>query len=386
MVSEGHYIEVGKTRLRCGFTTGSCATAAALASTQRLMNGRWPDVVCIQTPAGIDYIAHPEACEFSSDKNSAQCGIRKDAGDDPDVTEGRLIYAQVSKVGTAGAVIIEAGEGVGRVTRAGLDQMPGEAAINSVPRKMIQDQLHSFVEGQPFGLRVEISVEEGKELAKHTFNPRLGIEGGISILGTSGIVRPMSEEALIESVKLEIKSIAASGARNIVLSPGNYGRAYCDNELALKNAPIALCSNYIGQAIDCAVLHGFETIVLVGHFGKLAKVACGGMNTHSSVCDGRFEVLCTHAALCGADVELIRNMYKEVTVDGALEYVRQARLDREVLDSIALQLHKHLSYRAGKVDIGAVFFSQKYGMLGATPQIDKLLHKFNNTSEGADDD
>ncbi len=362
------YIQVGQGQLRCGYTTGTCATAAALVATQALVQGTMAQSVTIDTPAGI--AVEVEVLALRVEEGVACCTVCKDGGDDPDVTHGAHIVATVRGSQTPG-ITIEGGQGVGRVTKPGLDQAVGQAAINSVPRQMIQQALESYAATQ--GLRVEISVPNGQALAQKTFNPRMGIEGGISILGTSGIVRPMSEEALKESVKLEIAMRRASGLAHLVITPGNYGEAFSRDVLAIDMTHSAICSNYIGFAIDCAVREGFSSVLVVGHIGKLSKVAAGAMNTHSKICDPRREVFCTHAALCGGDGALVQGLYHCVTADGAIELLEQAGCFTQTMASMATAIDHHLCHRAGAVPIGALCFSNQYGIVATTPQAQALL-------------
>ena len=219
-----------------------------------------------------------------------------------------------------------------------------------------------------------ISIPAGVELAKKTFNPRLGIVGGISVLGTSGIVRPMSEAALIESNRLELSTVRARGARDVLVTPGNYGEDFSRDVLGLSLRDWALCSNYVGDAIDCAVGLGFESFLLVGHLGKLVKVAGGAMNTHSRTADGRRETLAAHTALQGGDRALVRAVFESPTTDRAVELLETAGLREPVLASIAAALDENLKHRAGeRMQIEAVFFSNQFGVLGKTPGADRLL-------------
>lgn len=365
-----HYISVGQKSLRCGYTTGTCAAAAALGAARRLVLGIWDDSISICTPAGITVEA--ELLEKRVAGESARCAVCKDGGDDPDVTDGACIFADVTRTDKSGVEIC-GGTGVGRVTRPGLDQPPGMAAINSVPRRMISEALAPLAEPGR-GFRVIISVPGGEALAGHTFNPRLGIEGGISILGTSGIVRPMSEAALVESVRLEIRALAAGGAKHLLLTPGNYGDDFSRDVLGLDMTNRALCSNYIGEAIDCAVSAGFESLLLVGHLGKLLKVAGGAMNTHSHTADGRRETICAHAALCGADTNTVRALFSCPTTDAAADELERAGLLESVMASVAGALYENLRHRAGAMEIQALFFTNKRGILGKTPGADALIH------------
>lgn len=375
-----YYIPVGKDRLRCGYTTGTCAAAAAGGAAMRLLSGAWPACVQVRTPAGVLVEAELEALETGTDW--AFCGVRKDGGDDPDQTDGILVCARVRRREPSG-IVIDGGSGVGRVTLPGLNQPVGAAAINDTPRQMIRRQLEEVLRRARIscGLEVEISVPGGETLAKKTFNPRLGIQGGISILGTSGIVRPMSEEALIQSLYLEQDTLYARGVRDLLVTPGNYGEDFSRDVLGLRLDRWALCSNYVGAAIDHAAGLGFHSFLLVGHLGKLVKVAGGAMNTHSKAADGRRETLATHTALCGGSPATVRKVFDCPTTDAAVAVLREENLEERVLSSIAGALEENLRHRAGDMEIGALFFSNQYGILGKTPGADRLLsmHKRGGT-------
>ena len=262
-----------------------------------------------------------------------------------------------------------------RVTRPGLDQPVGAAAINRVPRQMIAAQAQAALEaaGCGGGLQVVISVPRGEALAQKTFNPRLGIVGGISILGTSGIVRPMSEAALINSLRLEQDMLSAAGVRDLLVTPGNYGETFARETLGLSMAQCCICSNYVGEAIDHAAGLGFRSLLLVGHIGKLCKVAAGVMNTHSRVADARRETLAAHAALCGGDRETVEAVFRTITTDDAIDCLDRAGLRGRVTDSLARELDLQLKRRAGEgMEIEAIFFSNRFGILGRTPGAEKL--------------
>ena len=278
------YVLSGGKRLRCGYTTGSCAAAAAKAAAIALLAGEAPARVEIGTPEGVRLDLPVEGCVLG--QGFARCAVRKDAGDDIDATDGALVCAEVRLGGEE--IVVDGGEGVGRVTRAGLEQPVGAAAINRVPRLMIAHEVRGALEerGCRAGAAVVISVPGGAEIAARTYNPRLGIEGGISILGTTGIVEPMSEKALVDTILLELDSLYAGGQRTAFLCPGNYGADFARDTLGLDLEKAVKCSNFIGEALDHAVFRGFDDILLVGHAGKLAKLAAGVMNTHSSVADG----------------------------------------------------------------------------------------------------
>ena len=367
------YIPVGRQKLRCGYTTGTCAAAAAAGAAARLLTGETLPAVRIATPAGVAVEA--ELLQHAAGEGWAACAVRKDGGDDPDVTDGALIFARVERTDTPG-IIIDGGEGVGRVTLPGLDQPVGAAAINSTPRRMIAEQLESAAAkvGYTGGLRAVISVPEGEALAKRTFNPRLGIVGGISILGTSGIVKPMSEAALLDSLYLEMDQRRAAGTEDLLLTPGNYGEAFAREALGLNLDRWCMCSNYLGAAIDHAAGAGFRSVLVVGHLGKLIKAAAGCMNTHSKTADARRETLTAHAALAGADGALLRALFDSPTTDAGVELLQQASLLGPVMASIGEALDGQLKRRAGEgLTIEALFFSNQYGILGKTPGAERLL-------------
>ena len=367
------YIPVGRQKLRCGYTTGTCAAAAAAGAAARLLTGETLPAVRITTPAGVTVEA--ELLQHAAGEGWAACAVRKDGGDDPDVTDGALIFARVERTDTPG-IIIDGGQGVGRVTLPGLDQPVGAAAINSTPRRMIAEQLESAAAkaGYTGGLRAVISVPEGEALAKRTFNPRLGIVGGISILGTSGIVKPMSEAALLDSLYLEMDQQRAAGVEDLLLTPGNYGESFAGEVLGLNLHRWCMCSNYLGAAIDHAAGAGFRSVLVVGHLGKLIKAAAGCMNTHSKTADARRETLTAHAALAGADRALLRALFDSPTTDAGVELLKQAGLLGPVMASIGEALDGQLKRRAGEgLTIEALFFSNQYGILGKTPGAERLL-------------
>ena len=371
-----HYIRSGSRRLRCGYTTGSCAALAAAGAAELLLSGTAPETLILLTPGGLRVETEPVFCRMEGER--AFCAVRKDAGDDPDVTDGILIVAEVSK--SADGITIDGGEGIGRVTRPGLDRAVGEAAINSVPRRMIRSALETACEelGYAGGLQAVISAPEGREIAKKTFNPMLGIEGGISILGTSGIVEPMSEQAIVETIALEIRQKAASGSKRLILCPGNYGLDFLEEELPeLEPIPRVKCSNYIGDALDLALLEGMKEVLLIGHVGKLVKLAGGIMNTHSRMADCRRELFCAHAALCGADRETCESLMRQVTTDGCLEVLKNAKLCKPVTESLLTEIQKVLERRSGGAcRMGAVMFSNVYGLLGKTAEAEALLREW----------
>lgn len=365
-----HWLDVGQRRLRCGYTTGTAAAAAACAAARLLLTGEAPRSVLVDTPAGLSVEVEVEQAECDGAK--ARCAVIKDAGDDPDVTDGVHVVAAVTRVPSGFPV--DGGEGVGRVTLPGLDQPVGEVAINSVPRRIIAEQLRLAAEdaGYAGGLRAVISIPEGAELAAKTFNPRLGIVGGLSVLGTTGIVRPMSEEALQETLKAELNQYKAMNHRHLLLTPGAYGAAFCREQLGLNLERSVQCSNYIGAALDHAALLGFESVLLVGHTGKLVKCAAGVMNTHSRVADARRETIAAHAALCGADAGTLAAVMESPTTDAALTALGPLRAP--AMERITAAVGQQLQRRAGeRMQVEAVIFSNTLGLLGQTSGAGVLL-------------
>ncbi len=365
-------IRSGSRLLRCGFTTGTCAALAAAGATELLLTGHSPKTIGLITPKGLPVQVELQNCRLTGD--SAFCAVQKDAGDDPDVTDGILICVTVHK--TSQGIEIEGGTGIGRVTRPGLDQPCGAAAINSVPRRMILKAVENVCAEQGYagGLAIIISAPEGEAIARKTFNPELGITGGISILGTSGIVEPMSEQAIVDTIALEQRQARLKDDR-LLLVPGNYGLEYVRRELPqLEGIPVVKSSNFIGDAIDLAVLNRFQSVLVIGHIGKLIKLAGGIMNTHSRLADCRCELICAHAAIAGASTEVCQRLMEQVTADGCLEVLAQAGLREAGMSSLLSAIERHLMHRAGEaLKIGAVTFSNLYGTLGMTAAAHALI-------------
>ena len=354
-----HFVQSGTKQLRCGYTTGTCAALAAQGASMLLLSGTAPSTVCLRTPKGWTVEVEPETCETLPD-GTVRCAVRKDAGDDPDVTDGMPVVATVSfGEPSPEAVVIDGGDGVGRVTKPGLDQPVGNAAINRVPRQMIRDAVLDVCEELDYdpaaegALRVIISIPGGEEMAKKTFNPKLGVEGGLSVLGTSGVVEPMSEQALKDTIAVELRQAFALQKQEgvhrpaVLLTPGNYGKDFLDAQgWSDLGVPVVKISNYVGDALDAAVSIGFEDILLAGHIGKLVKVAGNIMNTHSSVADSRMELLAAHAAVCGASSDLTEKILDAATTDAALDLLDAAGLKDAVLARISAAVHRNLTARA----------------------------------------
>ncbi len=371
-----------KERLRRGYTTGTCAQAATKAAMQMLFSGKEVKEVEVILPKGERikveiYKIQMEFLEGEKVPVSVICAVKKDSGDDPDITNGVLVYSKVERRKEQG-ILLDGGIGIGRVTKPGLEQKIGEAAINRVPRMMIEKEVQDACEEAEYlgGIFVEISIPKGVELAKKTFNPRLGIEGGISILGTSGIVEPMSEQALLDTIRLEMKVRRAQGKEYLILAPGNYGVDFLKEIYGISEEDSVKCSNYIGQSLDMAVELGFRGVVLTGHIGKLIKVSGGVMNTHSRWADCRMELLAAAALRAGLGAEKACELLESFTTDDALEKVSEEERSR-LMEQVMLKIESYLEYRvAGEMEVASVVYSKVYGILGKTKKADELMKKY----------
>ncbi|MCC2818052.1 cobalt-precorrin-5B (C(1))-methyltransferase CbiD [Lachnoclostridium pacaense] len=391
------YIYKNQKKLRWGYTTGTCAAAASLAAAVMLLGRNRTEQVSVETPKGIRLDLEVE--DISMGQRAVSCGVRKDAGDDPDVTDGLVVYSRVSfgreedgpdDVGKHAGGYYEhknndiclkltGGVGVGRVTKEGLSCEVGKSAINPVPRQMIFRQVEDICARYRYRgvLWIEISVPGALEVSGRTFNSKLGILGGISILGTSGMVEPMSETALLETIRLELRQNVLAGHCRLVVTPGNYGEAFLRDHLKIGLEQAVKCSNFIGNTIDMAVEEGAGGILLVGHGGKLIKLAAGIMNTHSSAADGRMEVLAAYGAACGADSCLVNQILEAITVDEGLRLLETREgLRDQVMERVMERIEGHLKGRAaGRLEIEAVVFTNERGILGATSGAAVMLER-----------
>ncbi len=370
-----HYIISGGKKLRCGYTTGSCAALASKAAARTLLSGKDSKTESLVTPKGLS--VEVDILDIRHSEGKVSCAVRKDGGDDIDATDGALIYAEVSKIPEG--LEIDGGRGVGRVSLRGLDQPVGCAAINSVPRRMIKEEAEKVCRDCAYkgGLKIIISVPQGEEIAKRTLNRKLGIEGGISILGTSGIVEPQSLEALVASIEIELRVIGEKGEKNLIITPGNYGENFLSTLPELESFPLVKCSNFFGNTLDFAAQQGMEKVLVVSHMGKLVKLAGGIMNTHSRFADCRTELFATHAALFGASRFLVEKIMTAPTSDACIELLDSAGLREKVMESLLCKIQEHLSQRSGGAyAVGAIAFSNKFGLLGMTEGGREILEKW----------
>ena len=333
---------MGNKKLRTGITTGSCAAAAAKSAAFMLLTGEYIQSIAIKARTGASLVI--AVSDIIKNAGCISCSVIKDAGDDPDATNGIKITATVSKIKSG--IIIDGGEGIGRVTKPGLKVPVGRAAINPVPLEMIESEVREECLCHEYngGLHILISAPLGAEIAKQTMNERLGIVGGISILGTTGIVEPMSDKAVIDTIKAEIDVHIAAGEK-LLITPGNYGRDFAKFKLGLDIESAIKCSNFIGETLDYVKLMGISDITLVGHAGKLVKLAGGIMNTHSSIADCRMEIIAAHCALAGAPREIIREIMDCITVDAAIEIMINNNIKEQVWESIGQKTGFYLRER-----------------------------------------
>ena len=391
------YVIKNQKRLRLGITTGTCSAAAAQAAAMQLLLGVESHAVTLRTPKGMTVSVPVYLLE--SDSRKASYKVVKDSGDDPDVTNGTDVCVTVEfvkqrvceqKDGSQDRfcaftsesfpyLTLDGGIGIGRVTKEGLEQAVEQAAINRVPRQMIFAAVADVCEKANVceSLHITVWMPEGETLAKRTFNPKLGIEGGLSILGTSGILEPMSEQAIVATIETEIRQLHAVGEEKVLVTPGNYGQAYASEYLGLDLAKSVKSSNYIGDTIDLAISYGMKDFLLVGNIGKLVKLAAGIFNTHSKVADGRGEIFAVHAAMAGAGANVVQEIYNCINTDRMLDVVEREGLREDVMQSILAAIEKHVDDRIGDaMRFGVIVFSEKYGYLGQTSDEDKVLDVF----------
>lgn len=363
-LSDYYIVKDGK-RLYYGYTTGSCGAGAAKAAAMMLFTGEKVTTVHLMTPKGIPLKLM--VLDIQIQENQVSCAIRKYAGDDPDATDGMLIYATVTKEAGESNLSIDGGTGIGRVTRSGLDQPIGNAAINRVPREMIEKEVREICKTHEYfkGIKVLIEAPKGYEVAKKTFNPRLGIVGGISILGTSGIVVPMSEEALIKTIETEMRMHLLEGEKRLLITPGNYGEDFVKEQLKLDVTKNIHCSNYVGKTIDLAVQLGAKEILFVSHIGKFIKVAGGIMDTHSKNADCRAEILAACAIRAGGNGKLAGRILDTQNTEEALTLLKDAGILKEAMKVMMERIGEYVRRRAGdNLEVHVIVYSFTERILG----------------------
>ena len=361
--------------LRKGYTTGSCATAAARVAALMVLRQQVINQVSIVTPSGVALFLNVEQPLIEGQQASA--AIRKDGGDDIDATHGMLIYARVS-LNDGGVIRLEGGEGVGRVTRNGVGLPVGCAAINKTPRQTIEQAVRDVI-GPNRGAEIVIFAPEGEERAKKTYTDRLGIKGGISIIGTSGIVTPMSEESWKRSLSIELEMKRANGLEKIILVPGNHGERFVSQQMSIDGDYVVTMSNFVGYMLQEVVRLGFRHVVLVGHPGKLVKIAAGIFHTHSHIADGRMETLISHLALMGAPVELLQAVDRCDTTEAAIELIAERgwqAVYHQIARKICFRVDQMLRFSSDKPKCDAVMFSFENQVLGSNRPVSEIVEDF----------
>ncbi|MCW4007827.1 MAG: cobalt-precorrin-5B (C(1))-methyltransferase CbiD [Candidatus Bathyarchaeota archaeon] len=346
--------------LKYGLSTGACAAAAAKAAVTALISNP-VDKVVIPTPIGIRFEIPVKASKKLGD--TAVATVVKDAGDDIDVTDKLEISATV-RLTDDGEIIVKGDKGVGVVTKLGLPVPVGESAINPVPRSMIIAAVkEALPEGK--GAEVVISVPKGEEVAKKTLNAKLGVVGGISILGTTGVVKPLSLEACRRSLVPQIDVALAKGYDRVFLVPGNIGERITKKLFNVPDEAIIQTGDFVGYMLDKAVEKGVKEITLLGHPGKLVKLAAGIFNTHHKVADARSEVIAAYAAAVGADSQLVNRILASNTTEEAIVLLKQANLLKQVFDKIAEKVAFRVTERVkNKIKVNVILVSMEGAVLG----------------------
>ena len=371
------YAYVNGKKLRKGFTTGTCATAATAAAISMILNQDIEEKVTVSTANGVEVTMDIKAPSFG--ELTASAAVEKDGGDDADATHGLLIYSTVTLLPDSNDIEIDGGEGVGRVTQKGLkcDEV-GMAAINPAPRAMIEKTARQLL-GPNCGAKIIISVPGGEETAKLTYNSRLGIVGGISILGTTGIVNPMSEESWKASITIELTMLYNQGYRSVVLAPGNYGEDFATNVLGIPPHRIVNMSNFVGHVLKEVQRIGFTRVLMVGHMGKFVKVAGGIFSTHSKDSDARMEIIMANLALLGAPVELLEKVDQCITTDAAgtlIEEYHYEEVYQVLVDKMKFRSERLLRNRKPEVSIDVVTFGTEAGYLASTQTLEEIAEEW----------
>jgi len=370
------YAYVNGKKLRKGFTTGTCATAATVAALSMILNQEREEKVTVHTASGVEVTMDVHNPSFGPEEATA--AIEKDGGDDADATHGLLIYSTVTLLPDQTEIEIDGGQGVGRVTEKGLACDVGMAAINPTPRRMIEQHVREII-GPNCGARVIISVPGGEETAKLTYNSRLGIVGGISILGTTGIVNPMSEDSWKASITIELTMLYNQGHRSVVLVPGNYGEDFATNTVGIPAGRIVNMSNFVGHVLKEVQRIGFTKVLMIGHMGKFVKVAAGIFSTHSKDSDARMETLVANLALMGAPIELLEKVemvYRTEAAGTAIKEFSYEGVYQVLADKIKARSERLLRYRKPEVNIEVVVFGTEEGYLASTQPLEQIKEEW----------
>ncbi|CEN79392.1 cobalt-precorrin-5B (C(1))-methyltransferase CbiD [Paraclostridium sordellii] len=370
------YVYIDGKKYRRGYTTGSCATGAAKAASYMLLTQKVIKTINIDTPKGIPLTLNLENIEIK--ENYAQCSVKKDGGDDIDATHNLDIYARVEFI-DSNEILITGGTGVGVITKKGLGVGVGEAAINKTPRIMINNEVRKVI-GEDKGVKVTIFVPDGDAIAQKTFNPRLGIIGGISIIGTTGIVEPMSDEGWKKSLSIELEMKKAQGLDKIILVPGNHGEMFIKEKLGIDMKYVVRTSNFIGYMLKEAQRIGFKQILMAGHLGKYVKIAGGIFNTHSKVADARNEILIANLALMNAPFELIKSTNECLTTEEFIDVLEkdEYREYKEIYNILSQKCKERIDTHINdeEINVEVMIFSMDKELLGQSKKAGDLKEVF----------
>ena len=370
------YVYIDGKKYRRGYTTGSCATGAAKAASYMLLTKKVIKTINIDTPKGIPLTLKLENIEIK--ENYAQCSVKKDGGDDIDATHNLDIYARVEFI-DSNEILITGGTGVGVITKKGLGVGVGEAAINKTPRIMINNEVRKVI-GEDKGVKVTIFVPDGDAIAQKTFNPRLGIIGGISIIGTTGIVEPMSDEGWKKSLSIELEMKKAQGLDKIILVPGNHGEMFIKEKLGIDMKYVVRTSNFIGYMLKEAQSIGFKQILMAGHLGKYVKIAGGIFNTHSKVADARNEILIANLALMNAPFELIKSTNECLTTEEFIDVLEkdEYREYKEIYNILSQKCKERIDTHINdeEINVEVMIFSMNKELLGQSKKAGDLKEVF----------
>lgn len=358
--------------LRNGYTTGACAAAGVKAALILMTSKKVVDSVEIIALDGTILTIPIKNIKLNSSNNSESIvsEVIKDSGDDPDITNGASVFTTVKRI-EGNEIVFKAGEGIGTVTKSGLSVPIGEPAINPKPRELIKNVVKEFF-NDPIGLEVTISIPGGAELAKKTLNPTLGVEGGLSVIGTTGVLRPMSEEAFKKSLVPQIDVALAAGFDSLIFVPGKIGEVAA-LKLGLPKEAIVETSNFIGYMLEAAAEREVRNILLLGHIGKLAKVAAGVFYTHNRIADGRLETIAAYAAAEGLGYKAVKQILNANTTEEAVNIITENGFDR-VYDKIAKRAStRAYRYIFGKVYVGTILIDRENDILGKDKFADEIL-------------
>ena len=377
------YVYIDGKKYKRGYTTGSCAAAASKASVYMLLTKEKIYDINIDTPKGIPLTLSVRNIEISDDY--AICSIEKDGGDDIDATHKMNIFAKAELIDNLDdeEILVTGGKGIGLVTKKGLSVEVGKHAINPIPMKMIKDEVKKIIrEKEDFiennkSIKITIFAPEGEEIAKKTFNPRLGIVGGISILGTTGIVEPMSEEGWKKSLSIELEMKRAQGLDKIILVPGNHGEEFIREHLKIDMHNCVRMSNFVGYMLNEAKRLGFKKILMAGHIGKFIKISAGIFQTHSKVCDARNEIMIANLALLGADLDFLNKINECVTTEGAVEIIDDSKykdIYNILCDKCRNRVEQYLN--EDDIEVGIYMFRMDKSLLGKSANADLITEDF----------